>query len=103
MKNVIYLETEASEWDFFREKLADFSLRCVDDLKEVETDAKVVCVFIHSRVDAKFLKSVRRLSSSLLGRRDTIKSTWTNVSARALRCATFRASMKTRWRSTLLR
>ena len=57
MKNVIYLvETQVSEWDFFREKLGDFSLRCVDELKDVDTDAKAVSVFIHSHVDGNFLK-----------------------------------------------
>ena len=56
MKNVIYLiETQPSEWDFFRERLSDFSLRCVDELGEVEADAEAVSVFVHSRVDASFL------------------------------------------------
>jgi D-lactate dehydrogenase len=56
MSNVVYLvETETSEWDFFRENLADFTLRCVDDLGGVEDDASVVSVFIHSHIDAEFL------------------------------------------------
>jgi D-lactate dehydrogenase len=58
MNNVVYLvETQVSEWDFFRKNLADFSLRCVDALQGVEGDAKIVSVFIHSRVDAEFLRT----------------------------------------------
>ena len=56
MKNVVYLvETQVSEWDFFRENLADFSLRCAGELRDIEADAKAVSVFIHSRVGADFL------------------------------------------------
>ena len=58
MKNMVYLvETQVSEWDFFRENLADFSLRCVDELEDVEADAKAVSVFVHSRVDEAFLQA----------------------------------------------
>jgi D-lactate dehydrogenase len=49
------VETQISEWDFFRENLADFSLRCVKELRDIEADAKAVSVFIHSRVGADFL------------------------------------------------
>ena len=56
MKNVVYLvETQVSEWNFLRENLADFSLRCIDELRDVDADAKAVSVFIHSRVGADFL------------------------------------------------
>ena len=56
MKNGVYLvETQPSEQDFFREALADFSVRCVEGLREVEADAEAVSVFIHSCIDAGFL------------------------------------------------
>ena len=52
---IYFLDAEAGDAAFFEEALAGETLRFVDRLSQVEADARVLSLFIHTPVDAAFL------------------------------------------------
>jgi D-lactate dehydrogenase len=61
MKNLYLVETQDGDSDFFRVNLPEYLVRCVEDLGEVDADAEVVSIFLHSHIDAQFLDSHPKL------------------------------------------
>ena len=55
--SIYFLETEASEVAFYAEALAGQELHHVGRLSDVGKDARVVCLFIRTRVDEEFLRT----------------------------------------------
>ena len=55
--SIYFLETEASEVAFFEAALPGRVLRFVSRLASVGADAQVLCLFIHTHVDAAFLRT----------------------------------------------
>jgi D-lactate dehydrogenase len=50
-----FTETEQPEEDFFQAALAGHDLRFLSGISEVDRDAEVLCIYIGSRIDARFL------------------------------------------------
>jgi lactate dehydrogenase-like 2-hydroxyacid dehydrogenase len=50
-----FTETEPPERDFFDAALAEHDLRFRTEVREVEADAEILCIYITSRIDAAFL------------------------------------------------
>lgn len=50
-----FTETEQSERDFFNAALTEHDLRFPSGIADVERNAEILCIFISSRIDAKFL------------------------------------------------
>ena len=53
--SIYFLDAEASDAAFFEQALAGETVRFVDRLSEVKTDARVLSLFIHTHIDARFL------------------------------------------------
>jgi D-lactate dehydrogenase len=53
--NIYFIETEHGERGFFEEALKGHTLRFVACLDEVNADAEVLSIFIHSRIERRFL------------------------------------------------
>jgi D-lactate dehydrogenase len=53
---IAFTETEQPETDFFKAALNEHDLRFPSDVREVETDTEILCIYITSRIDAAFLE-----------------------------------------------
>src|SRR5579875_1607932 len=53
--SIYFLDAEAGDAAFFEAALAGETLRFVKRLGEVEADAQVLSLFIHTHIDAQFL------------------------------------------------
>lgn len=54
---IVFVETEPSEVEYFREELREHDVRFVGALDEVGAEVEVLSVFIYSRIDAAFLEA----------------------------------------------
>ena len=59
--DIYFVQSEPSEQQFFAKELADYGTRFADDLSEVEPDAEVISIFIHSQIDRAFLDAHPKL------------------------------------------
>ena len=53
--SIYFLDTEAGDAAYFEQTLAGQTLRFVERLSGVQADARVVSLFIHTQIDARFL------------------------------------------------
>ncbi len=53
--SIYFLDTEANDAAFFEQALAGETLRFVERVSQVETDARVLSLFIHTHIGARFL------------------------------------------------
>ncbi len=53
--SIYFLDAEAGDAAFFEHALAGETLRFMDRLSQVEADARVLSMFIHTHIDARFL------------------------------------------------
>ena len=53
--NIYFIETEQDERGCFEEALTGHTLRFVSCLDEVDADAEILSIFVHSRIERRFL------------------------------------------------